>query len=64
MTNVGPGTVLSFFFLSPVHSYGQQENKQQKKHCLSWNNDLQKPTTVCQILMLKTLKTVRNTVQR
>lgn len=54
MANVGPGTVLSFCFLSPDHSYGQQENKQQKKHCLSSNNDLQKPTTVCLILMLKT----------
>ena len=54
MANVGPGTVLSFCFLSPDHSYGQQENKQQKKHCLSSNNDLQKPTTVCLFLMLKT----------
>ena len=41
MTNVGPGTVLSFFVLSTVHSYEQQENKQQKSTVLSSNDDLE-----------------------
>lgn len=72
MTNVGPGTVLSFFVLSTVHSYEQQENKQQKSTVLSSNDDLENleqflKTQNCrdtvQLQRKKTVESFRNRVK-